>query len=73
LKQSGFLILINAHKPLCFNIGTESYRCKKGLTTFLGLSIGKETAFLVIGGRFLVNFRNEKFHKIWDKTGLEVK
>ncbi len=35
-------MLINAHKPLCFpdkrvGIGTESDRCKKGLTTFLGL------------------------------------
>ncbi len=42
LKQSGILILINAHKPLCFpdkhvGIGTERFRCKKGLTTFLGL------------------------------------
>jgi len=34
LKQSGFFILIDAHKPLCFDVGALG---KKGIITFLGI------------------------------------
>jgi hypothetical protein len=44
LKQSGFLIVNDTHKPLCFNVGPQG---KKGLATFLGLYLKRKHPYLV--------------------------